>query len=122
MSKAVKEHKSHHTRILSEIPDHLSIQVTKELGKVDNLNFNVFYLDGLIQKKTLYYVLSHILNKYNFVKDLLHEENFANFMHEITDGYNRKIVYHNDLHAADVLQTTYILISQGDLVNVSIFL
>ena len=91
----------------------------KLLEKVDDFNFNVFSLDYLIQKKTLYYVLTHILNKYNFFKDLLVEINYINFMNEICNGYDRNMAFHNDLHGADVLQTTYILISKGDLVNVN---
>jgi len=63
-------------------------------------------------------VLSHILGKYNYIKDLLSESCYINFMNEITDGYNRSIVYHNDLHATDVLQTTYIMIKEGDLIAV----
>ena len=102
------------------IPENLKEDVDKALVKVDNFDFNVFELDGLIQKKTLYCVLTHILNKYNFIKDLLNEKHYLNFMNEVINGYDRKVIYHNDLHATEVLQTTYIMITKGDLVGVSI--
>jgi len=43
-------------------------------------------------------------------------------VNEITSGYSRKIPYHNDMHATDVLQTVYILIEKGKLVDVLIFI
>jgi len=59
------------------------------------------------------------MNKYGYIKDLLVEKKYISFVHEITSGYNRKIPYHNDMHATDVLQTVHILIDKGNLVNVN---
>jgi len=119
MSEIIINYENTRTSLLSELTEDISSEVIKLLEKVDDFNFNVFSLDFLIQKRTLYYVLTHILKKYNFFKNLLSELNYINFMNEICNGYDRNVVFHNDLHGADVLQTTYILISKGDLVNVN---
>jgi hypothetical protein len=34
-------------------------------------------------------------------------------LEEITNGYYRESPYHNDIHAADVLQTTYVIMEKG---------
>lgn len=54
------------------------------------------------------------------LKDLLNEKKYINFINEITQGYNKKIVFYNDRHETDVLQTTFILITKGNLVTVFI--
>jgi len=106
------------TSVLSDIPKKVLEHVKIELARIDTFDFNIFELDKLIQKKALYLVLNQILNRYNFF-EILVEKNYINFIHEIIDGYDRKIPYHNDMHATDVLQTTYILISKGDLAKVN---
>jgi hypothetical protein len=43
---------------------------------------------------------------------------FENFIEHIAKGYYRKNPYHTDLHAADVEQTSYILLKYGNLIEV----
>ena len=93
-------------------------QVKDELSRIDTFEFNIFDLDLLIQKKSMFYVLNYILNKYNFIEDLLVQKNYISFVNEIINGYNRKVPYHNDMHATDVLQTTHILLEKGKLATV----
>ena len=119
MKGIVKEvEKTTPTSLLTDIPKNKLDQVKKELGRIDTFEFNIFELDKLIQQKCLYYVLNNILNRYNYIQDLLHEKNYINFVNEIIAGYNRKVPYHNDLHATDVLQTTHLLILKSDLATV----
>ena len=62
-----------------------------------------------------------MFNRLNFFeKGLLKEDKYMNFVKEITNGYDRNVTYHNDLHAADVLQTTYVIIQRGNLTTVLI--
>ena len=122
MKKVVVEAHEYNTNFMSYItgiPENLSSQVNSSLKNVENYDFNVFELDRIIQKKTLYCVLTYILNKFEFIKELLVESKYVNFVNEIISGYNRNVVYHNDLHAADVLQTTYVLITKGNLISVN---
>ena len=43
---------------------------------------------------------------------------YKNFITELIIGYNREVIYHNDLHAADVFQTVYVMIFHGKLMDV----
>lgn len=86
------------------------------LNKVECFDFNVFELDELASRKTLYYVSSEIFNLSLYFEDMINEEVFKNFIEEITKGYYRdNVKYHNDLHATDVLQTVYTMVERGDL-------
>ena len=63
---------------------------------------------------------SEVFNEKNYFLKLLNREQFDLFMEKVTGGYNRKIPYHNDLHAADVFQTVYIMVTRCDLEEVSL--
>ena len=51
---------------------------------------------------------------------ILKEERLINFVNKVTKGYDRNVTYHNDLHAADVLQTSYVVIRKGETLKVII--
>ncbi len=89
-----------------------------ELKKIYTFDFNVFAIDKIIEKKTLLFVSNQILTKYSFLPNIIPEDKFRNFILEITEGYNRSVPYHNDLHATDVLQTTNLFIEEGGLILV----
>ncbi len=114
----VKDISNTPTTSLTEIPKNIVEQVKQELNRIDTFEFNIFDLDRLIQKKCLFYTLNQVLNKYGFIKELLIEKKYINFVNEITSGYNRKVPYHNDMHATDVLQTVHIIIEKGKLAEV----
>ncbi len=104
---------------LSELPMDLLDNVKNSLDTINTFEFDIFSLDSLVQTKTLHFMAYEIFNRYNFFEELIDENKYKNFIREIIDGYSRKVVYHNDLHAGDVLQTVYVMIEQGDLINVS---
>ena len=91
-----------------------------QLAKIESFEFNVFEIDKLIEKKTLFFTLNQILSKYSIFKELIPEQKFSNFIYEIINGYDRSVPYHNDLHGTDVLQTTYVQIEKGYLGRVKI--
>lgn len=92
--------------------------VKDNLDRVDSFEYNIFELDDLIGKKTLFFIAYEIFSKNNYFDELIDEKKFKNFMEEISVGYDRKVNYHNDLHAGDVLQTTFVMIEYGDLIVV----
>ena len=102
------------TKYSQNIPLDLLDKAKVELEKIDTFDFNIFEVDKLFGKRTLFHVLNEIYNKYKFIEDLLIEEKYINFINEIIDGYNRDIPYHNDLHATDVLQTTHLIILKSN--------
>lgn len=103
---------------LKDLSPEVIQQLAKLLSKVESYEFNIFELDNLIGKRSLYFVMNQILSKYGFFKDMIEEAKFLNFADELIKGYDRNIAYHNDLHATDVIQTTYMQIEKGNLIRV----
>jgi hypothetical protein len=108
--------------VVKDIPVETIRLLAIQLSKIESFEFNVFEIDKLIEKKTLYFALNQIMFKYGFFKDVIDEEKFLNFITEIITGYDRKVPYHNDLHATDVLQTTFVQIEKGNLRKVNKFI
>jgi hypothetical protein len=93
------------------------------LMNINNFDFNIFELNELADRKTLHYVLYELFDRLEYFGSLIDENKYKNFIHNIIEGYNRHLPYHNDIHAADVLQTTYMFLEKGNLVQViNIFL
>ena len=103
--------KSLETRKISE---NVILKVTQLLENVGVPDFNTFELDEYIGRKTLFYITNAIFTDLEF-ENYYDQEKFKNFMHAITEGYNREVDYHNDLHAADVIQTSYVFMYKGNL-------
>lgn len=92
------------------------LKVNQLLNKIEDFDFNVFDLESLANKKTLLYISKEVFDLQFFFDDLIDEVKFISFLNEITKGYSRSTSpYHNDIHAADVLQTTYVLTEKGSL-------
>ena len=85
------------------------------LCKVEDFDFNIFELNDLVGKHTMIYVAHEIFNSLYFYEDVINEKVFRNFVMKISDGYNRDVKYHNDLHATDVLQTVFVLMEKGNV-------
>jgi hypothetical protein len=49
---------------------------------------------------------------------LIKYDKFENFIEMISKGYKRDNAYHNDLHAADVLQTSMLYLKKSNIKNV----
>jgi hypothetical protein len=84
-------------------------------NKIEDFDFDIFELDKIAKKNSLYYISREIFDSLYFFEDLIPENKFKRFITEITNGYSRNVQYHNDLHAADVLQTTYVLMEKGSI-------
>lgn len=97
----------------NSISPKIANEINECLNKIEDFNFNIFELDNLVQKNSLLYVSSEIFSLLNFFEDVIDEITFRNFLIEISDGYTRESPYHNDLHAADVLQTTFVMMEKG---------
>ena len=93
--------------------------VIHNLSKLENYDYDIFELNDLVERQALSFISLEIFTNLNYFDDNILEENkFRSFIREITKGYHRNVTYHNDLHAADVLQTTYLLMMKGDVINV----
>jgi hypothetical protein len=106
------------TRMSTFLSPSLLGKIFSHLENVAKLEFNIFDLDELVERKTTFYLSYEIFSRKDYFDSLIDEDKFKNFINEIIKGYNRSIPYHNDLHAGDVLQTLYHVIVSGDLENV----
>ena len=90
-----------------------------QMSKIDKCDFNIFELDKILGKKTVIYTATEILNNFPFVdNDIIPSNILKNFIVQIVEHYDReKAIYHNDLHAGDVMQTSYTIFTQGNLGN-----
>ena len=95
--------------------------VFQNLSQIENWDYNIFELNELVERQTLSFIGLEIFSKQNYFDDkIINEDKFRSFIKEVTKGYDRNVTYHNDLHAADVLQTTYLILKKGDVINVNI--
>lgn len=94
--------------------------VSSQIDKVEQCDFDIFVLDELLGKKASVYVANEILSRFDVIdSEYIEKETFKNFINEITEHYDRvNAIYHNDLHAADVMQTCFVVFVQGNVQKV----
>lgn len=90
---------------------HLNIDTLKT---IDDFNFNIFkFSEEVGRDMTLPAISNYIFAGYDLF-DTLCFKNFEMFLTRIRLGYNNN-PYHNDVHAADVLQTCMTIFKQGKI-------
>lgn len=84
--------------------------------KMDEWNFDIFWLDQITGGHPLCYVTSAILRKNALYSVLsLCETKVHNFLIHVEDGYRQENPYHNAIHAADVVQTIHVFFTYNQL-------
>ena len=73
------------------------------LTNIETKDFDIFELDKKTPN-TLTLIGYYVFNRFGF-HNIIKYPMFENWCKKITEGYNRKNPYHNDLHAADITQT-----------------
>lgn len=116
------------------------VRLNKLLLSTNSSDFDIFEVNDIAGDDLMYYVSDYIFNKENLLssynsssksinsnfendsnlsqqntdligKNTIDNEAFMNFISEIKGGYDRnKVFYHNDIHATDVLQTSYAIL------------
>ena len=135
VSKEKKENQNSYVEKLYSKRRHLStisFQIPKEenlishfkkiLSEIDDINFNIFEFKEKLNLKnsSLMYVISnYIFEKLNLFT-IISKENLKSFTKKVDSLYNLN-PYHNSIHACDVFQTCYIIISKGNLIEKKIF-
>lgn len=87
----------------------------------DNINFDIFSLKNLLAKQShvLHLMSNKIFTFWNlFNKMSVDSVKFSKFVGEVADGY-RNNPYHNNLHAADVMQVSHIFLKVGKLAEIA---
>lgn len=82
---------------------------------IDSPEFDIFQLEKVVGKENTLSTVSCYIFITNGLYSIINYTNFENFLDLITNGYDRKNPYHNDLHAADVEQTCYMYLKYGSL-------
>ena len=76
------------------------------MSRIEYPDFDIFELDELMSEKASVLIANEILKRVDFVRS------------GMIDSYSRtNALYHNDLHAADVMQTLFTMMMRGDLQN-----
>ena len=99
--------------IINPIPEVDEIKATDCIEKFnhifDDYNFNIFdYISQNGRDCVLHNISYYIFNKYNLFLFVNHAR-FDSFLNKIKVGYDFLLPYHNELHAADVLQSSHII-------------
>lgn len=88
-----------------------------------NFEFNIFKFSKEIGRQhTLTYLTHHLLTQLPSqpLKNLnCNEERLVNFLNTVTRGYQKDVEYHNDLHGADVMQMTFMLLTKCGLTKIA---
>eukprot|EP00002_Diphylleia_rotans_P016194 TRINITY_DN3149_c0_g1_i3.p1 TRINITY_DN3149_c0_g1~~TRINITY_DN3149_c0_g1_i3.p1 ORF type:complete len:782 (+),score=144.11 TRINITY_DN3149_c0_g1_i3:43-2388(+) len=96
--------KSSSLSLLRELTTQQKSVIDSIFDKRDPWNWDVFELNVITQGRALQIVAVHLFRKHKFVsKFKIDEEKMINFFAAIEGGYGKKIPYHNNMHAADVL-------------------
>ena len=94
------------------------LEILKDL---ETPSFDIFDLNDSFGQDTLKIITKEIFSNKNYFTKLINQQKFNFFIREVLAGYSRTNTYHNDIHAADVLQTVYVMFFQGKIEEVSIF-
>lgn len=100
---------------INSVTPKIAGEVCNILLKIEDIEFNIFELDKLVGKDSMLYMSNEIFQNLYFFEDVIDEMKFRKFICKVIEGYDRKVAYHNDLHAADVLQTLYVMMEKGSI-------
>jgi hypothetical protein len=82
------------------------------LEKSQNWDFDIFELEKSSTIPVLEHLTIHFFSYFNLFALLeIPLSNFTSFIQEISSGYLKTNLYHNDLHAADVVQAYFYLLT-----------
>ena len=102
---------------LNTIHDYIEEHRDK-LESADDVNFNTLqFCKDLGRRAALSVLTIHILQVLNIDKlPHMNQMKLSRFIGQIYKGYKREVEYHNDMHAIDVLQMSYLFMTQGNII------
>ena len=97
----------------------LTTKLLTLMSRIDYPDFEIFTLDSLTNTKGSIITAKEIMDRLDIVKsDNIDSNVLSNFLLAVIAGYSREnAYYHNDLHAADVMQTLFTMFVRGNLPN-----
>ena len=92
------------------------------LKDVDSIDFDTLkFCKDTGRKAGLSSITIHIVTLLKLDVSMMNKEKLSKFLGQIYKGYNRDVEYHNDMHAADVLQMVYVFLTQGEMLSFAQF-
>ncbi|GAB5575156.1 cAMP-specific 3' [Prionailurus iriomotensis] len=92
----------------TENEDHLA----KELEDLNKWGLNIFNVAGYSHNRPLTCIMYAIFQERDLLKTFkISSDTFVTYMMTLEDHYHSDVAYHNSLHAADVAQSTHVLLS-----------
>ncbi|XP_048844768.1 cAMP-specific 3',5'-cyclic phosphodiesterase 4B-like isoform X2 [Brienomyrus brachyistius] len=87
-------------------------QLSKELEDLNKWGLNIFKVSEYSNNKPLTCIMYAIFQERDLMKTFkIPVDTFVTFMMTLEEHYHSDVAYHNSLHAADVAQSTHILLS-----------
>ena len=99
---------------LSSVPNNL---IQNQMALIDSSEFDIFSLNDMEKDKTTFLVANEILSNTDVVKEgVVPNDILEKFIQTVLSGYDRiNVLYHNDFHAVDVMQTLFTILTVGRL-------
>lgn len=94
------------------------IELGNNIKKIGEFSFDIFEMKKICKEKTMQHIAYEILSNFSFFDYLIDERKLKNFMKEIAGNYGPNNPYHNEIHAADVMQTMYVIMTKGKMQEV----
>jgi hypothetical protein len=85
------------------------------ISSIDSDYFNIFKLESEVGEENILSTISCFIFATTGLYSKIRYDRFECFIQAVAKGYKRENPYHNDLHAADVLQTCYMYIKRGSI-------
>uniref|UniRef100_A0A3B3HE60 Phosphodiesterase n=1 Tax=Oryzias latipes TaxID=8090 RepID=A0A3B3HE60_ORYLA len=87
-------------------------ELAKELEDLDKWSFNVFKVAEYSNNRPLSCIMYAIFQERELLKTFrIPVDTFVTYVMTLEDHYHGNVAYHNSLHAADVTQSTHVLLS-----------
>ena len=116
-SKSNKKLIDHNLKLNEIISPSIISVLSDEMKKLETPEFNIFELNEVLEKRTSIYIAIEILRQFELIEnEIIPHPIFLNFIEKIVSNYDRvNAIYHNDLHAGDVMQTANTILKRGKL-------
>ncbi|XP_049576821.1 3',5'-cyclic-AMP phosphodiesterase 4C isoform X1 [Syngnathus scovelli] len=87
-------------------------ELAKELEDLDKWSFNIFQVADVSNNRPLSCIMYTIFQERELLKNFrIPADTFVTYVMTLEDHYHGNVAYHNSLHAADVTQSTHVLLS-----------
>ena len=91
-------------------------EINLDTFNIDDKDFDIFEFDKKVGKENTLSLIGNYIFKYFSFEEILNQTKYKNWCQKISEGYNRNNSYHPDLHAADIVHTSFIYFKEG-LIN-----